>query len=113
MTMHLVSAVSIISNVSMISYAYSWAGASPVGAIIVEVSNDYSKNADGTVRNPGTWTQITFNVNGTPSNSAPVTGSLGTGFIDIDSVAAYAIRTSYFSVSGTGTLQAVVNGKAQ
>lgn len=97
----------------MIGYAYSWTGAAPVGTVTVEISNDYSKNADGSVRNPGTWTQIYFSLNGTPSNSAPVTGSPGTGFIDIDAMSAYAIRTIYHRVSGTGTLQVVVNCKVQ
>lgn len=95
----------------MIGYAYSWVGAAPVGTLTVEISNDYSQNADGTVRNPGTWTQIYFNLNGTPSNSAPVSGATGNGFIDIDAMSAFAIRTIYHRTSGTGVLQAVINCK--
>lgn len=96
----------------MIGYSYSWSGA-PVGTITVEISNDYTKDAEGNVSNPGTWTQIYFNLNGMTANSAPVAGSPGTGFIDIDAMSAYAIRTVYHRTSGTGVLQAIVNLKVQ
>lgn len=113
MAADITSAVTIISNISMIGYSYSWVGTAPIGTLTVEISNDYSQNADGTVRNPGTWTQIFFNLNGTPSNSAPVSGSPGNGFIDISSMSAFAIRTVYHRTSGTGVLQAVLNAKVQ
>ena len=113
MSADIISDVSIISNISMIGYSYSWSGASPVGTITVEISNDYTKDAEGVVANPGTWTQIYFSLNGTTANSAPVAGIPGTGFIDIDTMSAYAIRTVYHAVSGSGTLQAIVNLKVQ
>lgn len=96
----------------MVSYGLSWTGVSPVGTAQVQVSNDYSQYPDGTVRNPGTWTTLELNVAGTPSMTIPITGSPGTAFIDIDQIAAYAIRLVYTAASGTGSLQAVYNGKA-
>ncbi len=101
----LTSAVTVIQNVSMVGYTISWAGSSPVGTMSVEVSNDYSQNADGTVRNAGHWVALTL------SGGTSVSGSTGTGFIDIDAVSAYAIRLIYTRSSGTGTMQAVINGK--
>lgn len=110
---NLTSKVTIIQKLSMLSYSYSWAGSSPVGTISVQVSNDYSQNADGTVANAGTWTSITLNVSGTPSTTMSISGNTGSNFIDIDSIAAYAIRTIYTAGSGTGTLQSYVVGKVQ
>lgn len=94
----------IISNISMVSYDIAWTG-TPTGTFTVEVSNTYSKNADGSVKNPGNWTALTL--------SAPTTatGTSGTGFIDVDQIAAYAIRLTYTPASGTGVLNAVVASK--
>lgn len=89
----------------MVSYSVSWAGTAPVGAMSVQVSNDYSQNADGTVRNAGTWTTLTL------SAATPVSGATGNGFIDIDQIAAFAIRLVYTRTSGTGLMQAIINGK--
>jgi hypothetical protein len=111
MSANITSKVSIISNISMLSYAYSWAGSSPVGTITVEVSNDYTVNGAGTVSNAGTWTALTFVSAGSVVSSLAVSGNTGTGFIDIDAISAYAIRTKYNFTSGTGTLQATVAGK--
>jgi hypothetical protein len=108
---NLTSIVSVIQNLSMLSYAASWTGATPVGTLSVQVSNDYSQYADGSVNNPGTWTTMILNVGGVPSPTVPVTGSPGTAFIDIDQTAAYAMRLIYTAGSGTGSLQAFLNGK--
>lgn len=99
-----VSLVTVIQNISMLSYEVEWSGATPIGVMDVQVSNDYSQNADGTVRNPGTWTSI-------PSLSSAVTGNTGTGFFDIVQTGAYAIRLQYTRTSGTGAMQAFINGK--
>jgi len=108
---NIISAPTIIQKLSMISYGISWSGATPVGTVSVQVSNDYSLNEDGTINNPGTWNTMTLNYNGTPTTAIPVTGSTGNGFIDVDATAAYAIRLIYTFTSGSGTLKAVVNGK--
>lgn len=99
------SLVTIISNISMMSYSYSWTGTSPAGAIDVQVSNDYSQNADGTVRNAGTWNSLPLSV--TPA----VSGNSGHGLVDIEQLGAYAIRTVYTKASGTGSLVAIIKGK--
>lgn len=105
MTGNITSLVTIISNMSMMSYEYTWAGTSPVGSISVQVSNDFSLNSNGSVRNAGSWSTLPL------SASTPVSGNTGTGFIDIDQLGAYAIRTVYTFVSGTGALTATYKGK--
>ncbi len=107
----LTSAITILTNLSMISYGLSWSGTAPVGTAEVQVSNDYSQNGDGSTKNAGTWTTLTLSVAGSPSTTVAITGNTGTAFIDIDQIAAYAIRLVFTKTSGTGTLQAVVNGK--
>lgn len=111
MSADLTSEVTILQMLTVGTYAYSWAGASPVGALSVEISNDYSIDPGGQVRNPGTWTPVYFTLNGSSVvNSAPVSGNTGTGIIEF-TTGAYAIRTVYTFTSGTGLLQAVINCK--
>ena len=107
----LTSLVTIIQNLSMVSYGCSWAGSTPIGVITVEVSNDYSQFADGSVNNAGHWKALTFEVDGVLTDELDVTGNAGVGFIDIDQCAAYAIRLKYTKTSGTGTLNVTMNGK--
>lgn len=111
MAVNITSIPTIIQKLSMISYAYSWTGTSPVGTVSVQVSNDYSQNSDGTVRTAGTWNTMTVNYNGTLVTTVPVTGNTGNGFIDIDQCAGYAIRTIYTAGSGVGTIDATINAK--
>jgi len=110
---NLTSTPTILQSLSMLSYALQWSGTSPVGTVSVQVSNDYSLTPAGTVDNPGTWTTITLQVSGSAVTSIPVSGNTGTGFIDIESTAAYAARLVYTAGTGTGTLNAVVVGKVQ
>ena len=110
-TASITSAVTILQSITLGSYTYSWSGTSPVGTIAVQVSNDYSVNADGTVKNAGTWVALYVTLNGSSQvNSIPVTGNTGQGIVEW-STGAYAIRTVYTKTSGTGTLQSVINGK--
>lgn len=101
----LVSMVSIIDQLVMVSYSIVWTGASPAGNISVEVSDDYSQNTDGSVRNAGTWNTLPL------SAPTPVSGNSDHGFIDIDAHAGYAIRLAYTSTSGTGIMNVIVMGK--
>lgn len=105
MSGNITSNPTVITNLSMISYDISWSGSSPVGVISIEVSNTYSKNADGSTRNAGNWTPITL------SSSTNISGSTGNGAIDIDATAFYAIRLVYTRTSGSGSLNVMVNGK--
>ena len=99
------SAVTLLPQLSMVSYDVSWVGTAPVGVVTVEVSNTYKQSADGSVLNPGNWTTLVL------SAPTPVSGNSGNGFIDVDATAGYAIRLVYTRTSGTGTLNATVNGK--
>ena len=62
MSSSITSAPTIVQKLSMISYQASWAGTTPVGTISVQLSNDFSLNADGTVHNAGTWTTMTLTI---------------------------------------------------
>lgn len=99
------SAVTIIQKLSLVSYSIEWTGTSPVGEMSVEVSNDYSQNADGTVKDAGTWNALPL------SAATSVSGNSDNGFIDIDGSAGYALRLVYTRTSGTGTMNAVVSAK--
>lgn len=99
------SAVTIIQNLSMVSYDISWTGSTPIGVLTVEISNTYNQNADGTVKNAGNWTPLTL------SQVVNVSGNTGGAFIDVESIAGYAIRLTYTRTSGTGSMNATVNGK--
>lgn len=105
MSGNITSRVTVIQNLSMLSYDISWDGTAPEGTISVEVSNTYSQNSDGTVRNPGNWTALPLSTN------TDISGDTGVGFIDIDALGAYAIRLVYTATSGVGVLQATINGK--
>ena len=104
MTQTLHSKVTIVQNLSMISYEISWSG-TPTGAFTVEVSNTYSQNAAGAVVNTGNWTALAL------SSAITATGSAGVAFADVDATGAYAVRLTYVPSGGSGTLQATVAGK--
>lgn len=101
----LTSKITIIQKLSLVSYEITWAGSTPVGTISVEVSNDYTQNDDGSVRNAGSWSALPL------SADTSVSGNTGTGFIDVYACGAYAMRLVYTRVSGTGTMQAIVSAK--
>lgn len=101
----IISLPTIIQNISMLSYDISWAGTAPVGVMSIQVSNSYSQNADGTIRDGGNWTTV-------PLSSVPtVSGNTGNGFIDVDALGAYAVRLVYTRTSGTGLMTAIVTAK--
>lgn len=105
MTIPLTSLVTVISNLSMMSYQFSWAGTAPSGTVDIQTSNDYSTNSDGTVKNPGTWASL-------PLSTVPtISGNTGDGIIDIDQLGTYAIRAIYTPISGVGALNATFKGK--
>lgn len=89
----------------MLSYSVKYTGAAVVGTISVQVSNDYSQNQDGSVKNAGTWNDLPL------STTISISGSSGNGFIDIDAQAGYALRLVYNRTSGTGAMEAVATGK--
>lgn len=108
---NLTSSVTLLQNLTKIAYQVSWSGTSPVGTLSVQASSDYALNPDGTVANSGTWTTLTLSVNGSPSSTVAVSGNTGSAFIDLTVTSAWALRLIYTSASGTGTLNAKINGK--
>lgn len=105
MATDITSDVTIIQMLSMVSYSVSWVGTTPVGTITVEVSNDYTQNADGTEKNPGTWNELPL------SSTCAVTGDVDNGFIDIDASAGYAMRLKYNRTSGVGNMTVILTSK--
>jgi len=99
-----VSRVSFIQQISYVSYDISWTG-TPNGTFTVEVSNTYKTDGSGNVIDAGNWTPLTL------SAAVTASGSADNAFIDIDGVAAYAIRLRYTRASSTGTLNATLVGK--
>lgn len=104
------SLVTILQSMTVGSYSYSWSGTSPVGILELQGSNDYALNGDGSVKNAGTWTIFSLDLNGSIVSSIPITGNTGNGVIEW-TTGVYALRTVYTKTSGIGTLQCVVNGK--
>lgn len=98
------SEVTVATNLSLISYDISWAGSSPLGIIAIQVSNTYSQNADGSQRDAGDWVTV-------PLANANISGSSGNGMLEYRLAGAYAVRLLYTKTSGSGSLQATVNGK--
>ena len=86
------------------SFQATWSGATPVGTLDVQVSNDHQENG-GVVVNAGTWTSI--------YDSVPaVSGNTGSLFLNIAAIAAAFIRVVYTKTSGTGTLSCYFNGRS-
>lgn len=105
MSSSITSLVTIIQKLSLVSYDIAWSGSSPVGSIAIQVSNDYAVTTAGSVTNTGSWSTLPL------SASTSVSGNTGTGFIDLDANAGYAMRIVYTRASGTGTMTATVCGK--
>jgi hypothetical protein len=103
MTGNITSLVTSIKKTDNISYQYNVAG-SPVGSISVQVSSDYSQDANGTVVNAGVWNTV-------PVGTAAVSGA-GGGIIELTQMPESWIRTVYTFTSGTGTLNVFINTKS-
>lgn len=101
----------VMQSLSGMGFHVTWSGSTPIGTLAVQISNDYSIGPTGDVLNAGTWVTIELSVGGNVVTSIPITGNTGKGFIDVEKTMAYAIRLFYDNTSGTGTLNAVANGK--
>src|SRR5665213_2731719 len=75
------SAPTVLQSQTIASYSYSWSGTSPVGAVSIQVSNDYQINGN-IVLNPGTWVTVPITSGGTMANSVALTGNSGEGYIE-------------------------------
>lgn len=105
MSGNLASIVTFIQKISEICYIVSWSGTAPVGTLQVQISNDYAVDEAGTPIAGATWIDMT-------GMSYAVASTPGSGAFDIPGTGAKAIRLIYTRTSGSGTLQAFVNGKA-
>lgn len=83
---------------------FNWTGV-PVGTFGVQVSMDYHQDQEGNITNQGNWTTLPLS----PALTAVGTG--GTAYADLNQLSAPYIRVFYTAVSGTGTLDAFINGK--
>jgi hypothetical protein len=107
------SSVTVLQSLSMLSYALSWTGTSPVGTISVQTSNDYQANGN-VVLNAGTWNTLPLTLTtGSTVTAIPISGNTGNGMIDLMDLPDYAIRLIYTAGSGTGALTVTVNGKVK
>lgn len=100
------SAPTIINYVSGVSYDITWTG-TPTGSFSVQVSNTYSENPDGSVRNAGNWANVII------SPAVNAAGSDDNAIINLAGLETYAVRLVYTRSSGSGTLNAVICGKVQ
>ncbi len=106
------SSATLLQSVTMVNYQVTWTGSTPVGTLAVEASNDCVVSATGGVSG-GTWNPVPLDLAGVSVSTIPVTGNTGKGMIDIDGIAAYALRLVYTKSSGTGTINAIVTGKVK
>lgn len=103
----------VIQKLSVISYQFIWTG-TPTGTVGIQVSNDYSLDATGTVSNTGTWSTYWFmKSDGTFVTSLSTGGAAGNAYIELPALGSYAVRPIYTFSSGTGTLNIYVCGKVQ
>jgi len=109
------SIITNINSISEVGYTLSWT-AGAVGALQVEVSNDYapaSSSSSSEYPNPGTWVAIPLLLNGTTvSTTIAVSGSAGSAYVDIVGISAAYIRVHFVYSSGTGgSFSATLAGK--
>lgn len=115
LTLNLASTVAsqptILQSLSLVNYAISWTGTTPVGTLALETSSDYQIAPSGTVINAGTWNIAPLGVNGAYATSIAISGNTGVGTIDVLQTGTYAVRLLYTAASGTGTMTIIVSGK--
>ncbi len=105
MSGEIISAVTVIQNISGISYDISWSGTGCLGDFAVQVSNTFKENPAGGASIPGNWQDLPIGAD------AIVDQDSGNGFINCVALANYAIRLVYTPTAGTGTLNAKICGK--
>ncbi len=110
MAADITSAPTLLQSLTMVNYALTWTGTSPIGTVSVQASNDCVVDSGGGVSG-GTWNPLPLDLNGVTVTSIPLTGNTGKGMIDIDGLAAYAVRLFYDRTSGVGDLTVTVTGK--
>jgi hypothetical protein len=102
----------IMQFMTKLGYQFVWTGTAIVGDVTIEVSNNYSLDAAGNVKDPGNWVAMPFSDStGATVVSVPLSGAAGNFFIDVSTSSAYAIRPVFTATSGVGVLNCVAVGK--
>lgn len=101
----------ILRSLSLVQYAITWTGTTPIGTLKLETSSNYEIAPNGTIINAGTWNVAPLGVNGVYATSIAISGNSGVGTIDVLQTASYATRILYTAASGTGTMNIIVSGK--
>lgn len=90
----------ITQGVDVAMIIVTWTGATPVGEIIVEISNscetDFTKGDE-------VWEEISF------GSTIAISGASGSHQINFTQISFRAIRIKYLATSGTGNLTAHLN----
>lgn len=111
MAANITGTATILQSITGVSFAFKWAGTSPVGTVSIQASNDYALEPDGSVANAGTWTTLSLEYNGAVVTTVPVSGNSGNGIVELQKINTYAVRPIYTFTSGVGTLTCIINGK--
>jgi hypothetical protein len=90
----------MLLNQAGCSFSLVWDGASPIGNVSVEGSDDFTIVPP----NAGSWNPLPLNYLGTEVTLIPLSGNTGKGMIDVIFTAIGALRLHYFRTSGTGEL---------
>lgn len=107
------SAVTNIQYLDDVGLQFSWTG-SPVGNFQIQVSADYSQDAQGNVLDSGHWVPLLLSYwNGSAFvTSVDLPASLGSPYyLDLALLSAPWIRVVYTKSSGTGTLNSFITAK--
>lgn len=107
----LTSLVTLLPQLTRGSFQVVWsAGATPVGDLYLQGSDDYALDPGGTVQNAGTWTNMDVSVAGATVSAVPISGDSGSAIIEF-TTGVNAIRLFYDRSSGSGTLNGKINAK--
>lgn len=93
-----------VKNQDNIGLQFNWTG-SPVGVFTIQISMDYKQDIEGNVMVTGNWVTIPV------SPSIAAAGSADSAYVDINQTSAQYMRIVYTRTSGTGTLDAFIDGK--
>jgi hypothetical protein len=87
-----------LDNVDLI---HSWTGTSPVGELVIEVTNNDINNQNALVE----WVQLNF------GNTITISANDGEDLIVIRGVPGRFLRAKYLRTSGSGTLQLTLSAR--
>lgn len=113
MSGNIVSVPTIVDNLTIYNYSFTWAGTSPVGTISIQASDDIKLLSNGQIdsNNPGSWNALPLSSGGSVVTTIPLSGNTGNGMIDVALGGFYAIRAVYTFTSGVGVLQGLMLAK--